>query len=125
MTSEKNRLIKDICQKGVWSKPKFVEVKMVKMSLNCLVFFYVTLRNSGKSFCRINGDTYSLNGSCKIHGNSKDNINLNHKKVNIYKLRIYLIYLISTDERPSATKLISLEKANLKCGSCEIVDKIK
>jgi len=33
-----------------------------------------------KDFSKINGDTYSLNGSCKIHGNSKDNINLNHKK---------------------------------------------
>ena len=42
MTSEKNRLIKDICQKGVWSKPKFVEVKMVKMSLNCLGFFFTS-----------------------------------------------------------------------------------
>ena len=32
---------------------------------------------------------------------------------------------LSTDEWPSATKLISLEKVNLKCDSSEIVDKIK
>ena len=32
---------------------------------------------------------------------------------------------LSTDEWPSVTKLISLEKANLKCDSSEIVDKIR
>ena len=38
---------------------------------------------------------------------------------------VMLFTTLSTDEWPSATKLISLEKVNLKCGSSEIVDKIK
>ena len=41
----------------------------------------------------------------------------------------YLILIsvttLSTDEWPSAKKLISLEKVNVKCDSSEIVDEIK
>ena len=39
--------------------------------------------------------------------------------------KLQLCATLSTDELPSATKLISLEKVVLKCDSSEIVDKIK